>query len=271
MVDSSADCRSEAAVYDYFVPLAVSIDGKDYQDGIDLDADLFYTLLTRSEEFPKTSQPSPEVFLHHFEAAREAGDQVIYFCLSSALSGTYQTACIAREMAEYDGIYIVDTRSATHMIWCLADYARKLINEGLSVQEIVEKCEALKPKIKVLAGLDTLEYLYKGGRISRASAAVGELAGIKPIITVTEEGKVNAGSKAIGVARAMQTIVTKLDGMELDPAFPLYTLYTCGTENAEKLEQKLAAHYSIAGRKQVGPAIGAHVGPNAYGILFVIK
>lgn len=271
LVDSSSDCRNEAAVYDYFVPMTVSIDGKEYQDGIDLDANTFYELLTQSEAFPKTSQPSPDDYLQHFLDAKEAGDSLICFCLSSALSGTYQSACIAREMAEYDGIYIIDTLSATHMIWLLADYARKLIIEGLSAPEIVEKCEALKAKVKVLAGLDTLEYLYKGGRLSRAGAAVGELAGIKPIITITEEGRVNAGSKAIGVNRAMQTIVAKMDSLELDPDFPVYALYTCGTENVEKLEQKLSARYCVASRKQVGPAIGAHIGPNAYGVLFVTK
>ena len=271
MVDSSADCSDETSLFDYFVPLTVSIGGRDYQDGIDLDRDTFYALLTQTGEFPKTSQPSPDDFLQYFEQAKENGDQILYFCLSSALSGTYQTACIAKDMAQYDGIYMIDSLGATHMIRCLAEYARKLVGEGFSAPEIVKKCEILKSKVKILAGLDTLEYLYKGGRLSRARAAVGELAGIKPIITITEEGKVSACSKAIGVNRAIQAIAAKLDSYTLDPDFPVYTLYTCGTENVEKLEQRLSGCCAIAGRKQVGPAIGAHIGPNAYGILFVIQ
>lgn len=272
MVDSASDCRDQTSLYDYFIPLNVQIGGHDYKDGVDLDRDTFYQLLTTSGEFPKTSQPSPDDFLRYFKDAKRSGDEILYFCLSSALSGTYQSACIAKDMAEYDGIYIIDTRAVTHMISYLASYARQLIGDGLSAAEIAEKCDSLKTKVKVLAGLDTLEYLYKGGRLSRASAAVGEIAGIKPIVTVTEEGTVNAGSKAIGLNRAVQTIVTKMGSFEIDANFPIYTAYTYGIENVEKLESKLsAAGYSPADRLQVGSTIGAHVGPGVYGVLFVIK
>lgn len=272
MVDSASDCRDQKELYDYFVPLTVHIAGQDYKDGVDLDRDTFYKLLTTTGEFPKTSQPSPDDFLQYFKDAKRNGDEIICFCLSSALSGTYQSACIAKDMAEYNGIYVIDTRAVTHMIAYLAAYARKLAADGLSAAEIAEKCEALKEKVKVLAGLDTLEYLYKGGRLSRASAAVGEIAGIKPIVTVTEEGKVNAGSKAIGLNRAVQTLLTKMGAFEIDESFPIFTVYTYGTENVEKLEARLsAAGYSPAERLQVGSTIGAHVGPGVYGVLFVTK
>lgn len=271
MVDSSSDCRNQD-LFDYFVPISIQLGGKEYHDGVDLDGDTFYKLLTQGDAFPKTSQPSPDDFLQIFRQAKEHCDEVLYFALSSALSGTYQSACIAKGLADYDGIYIIDTRSVTHMIGYFARYARNLMAQGLSAGEIAEKCEALKGKVKVLAGLDTLEYLYKGGRLSRASAAVGEIAGIKPIVTVTEDGTVHAGSKAIGLNRAIQTIVSKMDTFEMDEDFPMYTLYTSGTENVEKLEAKLsAAGYRSAERLQVGSTIGAHVGPGAYGVLFVIK
>lgn len=272
LVDSAADCSRTDPVYDYLIPMTVTVDGKDYKDGIDLDADRFYELLTTAKEFPKTSQPSPEDFLQRFEKVKADGDEVICFTISSALSGTYQSACIARQMLGYEGIYIIDTLTATHLIGVLVDYAAKRIAEGAGAGQIVEECEALKGRIKVLAGLDTLEYLYKGGRLSRTGAVVGELAGIKPVITVTEDGKVSAGSKAIGVPRAIGMILSKLDACELDGRFPIYTLYTSGTGNLEKLEQKLAAAgYEIAGRRQVGSTIGAHVGPGVYGVLFVTK
>lgn len=272
LVDSSSDCRKEDGIFDVCIPLTVSIGGKDYQAGVDLDADRFYELLTTSREFPKTSQPSPEAFAEAFQKVKESGDQMLCLLLSSALSGTYQSAVIAKSMVDYDGIYIVDTLGVTHMIAVLARFARQQADAGVSTAEIARQCEELKTKVKVLAGLDTLEYLYKGGRLSRASATVGEIAGIKPIITLTAEGTVNAGSKAIGLPRAMQSILTKLKDSRLDERFPLYTLCTCGTENAEAFEKKLAAAgFESSGRLQVGPTIGAHAGPGVYGVLFVTK
>lgn len=272
MVDSSSDCRKEDGFFDICVPLTVSIGGKDYRSGVDLSADEFYELLTTAQEFPKTSQPSPEAFAQEFEKIKADGDEVICLTLSSALSGTYQSAVIAKVMADYDGIYIVDTLGVTHMVGVLAKFAKEQAAVGVSAPEIVRQCEELKGRIKVLAGVDTLEYLYKGGRLSRASAAVGEIAGIKPIITLTPEGTVTNAGKAIGIPRAIQTILTKLKSSQLDDRFPLYTLCTCGTENLEVLEKKLAAAgFESAGRLQVGSTIGAHAGPGVYGILFVTK
>ena len=271
MVDSASDCRDNN-IFDYFIPITVELDGRSYQDGIDLDNNTFYDLLTTTEEFPKTSQPSPDAFLQIFTEAKNNGDEILYFALSGSLSGTYQSASIAKAMAEYDDIYIIDTKSATHMIGYYAAYAKTLIAQGLSAAQIAAECESLKGKIKVFAGLDTLEYLYKGGRVSRAAATVGEVAGIKPVITITEEGTVNAGSKAIGINRAMQTILTKVGSFETDDRFPMYSLYTYGTENVEKLETKLAAAgYNPQERLQIGSTIGAHTGPGVYGVLFVTK
>ena len=271
MVDSASDCRDNN-IFDYFIPITVELDGRSYQDGIDLDNNTFYDLLTTTEEFPKTSQPSPDAFLQIFTEAKNNGDEILYFALSGSLSGTFQSASIAKAMAEYDDIYIIDTKSATHMIGYYAAYAKTLIAQGLSASLIAAECESLKGKIKVFAGLDTLEYLYKGGRVSRAAATVGEVAGIKPVITITEEGTVNAGSKAIGINRAIQTILTKTGSFEVDDRFPMYSLYTYGTENVEKLETKLAAAgYNPQERLQIGSTIGAHTGPGVYGVLFVAK
>lgn len=272
MVDSASDCRNQQELYDIFVPITVDIDERAYQDGIDLDNDSFYELLPTAQAFPKTSQPSPDDYLRIFKDAKKSGDEILYFALSSGLSGTYQGACIAKQMAEYDGIYIIDSLAASHMIGILAQHARKLIAEGQTASQIAAACEELKHRVTLFAALDTLEYLYKGGRLNRASAAVGSLAGIKPIITITQEGSVSNCGKAIGMNRAIQMLTSKLDELVLDDHFPVYSLYTCGTENVEKLELKLsAAGHPAAQRLQVGPTVGAHIGPGACGVLFVTK
>lgn len=270
MLDSSSDCFTEK-IYDYFVPITVSINDKEYKDGVDLNADTFYSLLQSSKETPRTSQPSPEVFLKYFEEVKQNGDEVIYFALSSNLSGTYQSALIAKEMVEYDGIYIVDTKNVSHMIGLLCKYAKDLINKGITASKIVEKCEEVKGRIRVYAGVDTLEYLQKGGRIGKASAMVGSIANIKPLITVTD-GQVEGAAKALGFVRAVQTIVEKVKGHKIDNNFPIYSLYTLGEENCIKLEEKLISKgYKISKRAQVGATIGAHVGPGVYGVCFVEK
>lgn len=272
LVDSASDCRNNVSLYCGCVPINVSIGGKNYADGVGLESDRFYELLMETKEFPKTSQPSPQDFMSHFEQAKTDGEELIYFALSSALSGTYQSALIAKDMVEYDGIYIIDSKTATHGINLLAGYGAKLAERGMAAEEIVRKCETLKHRIKIVAGVDTLEYLQRGGRLSKTSAAVGELARIKPIITVTLEGKVANAGKGMGRASAMQLIVKQLAGCEPDEQFPVYSLYTYGEENCEQLEKALEAKgYSVADRLQVGASIGAHVGPGVYGILFVTK
>lgn len=270
MVDSASDSRVNE--FDFFIPITVVIDGKEYRDGIELDRNTFYDLLLKSDEFPRTSQPSPDTFVEIFEKVKAGGDELIYFALSSALSGTYQSANIAKNIVGYDKIYIVDTKFLTHMVGILGQFAKKLITEGSDAEEIVEKCLILKDKIKVFAGVDTLEYLQKGGRLGKASTLLGTIANIKPIVTVSPKGEVDAVGKALGFQRAVQTVVDKVNSFEIDPDFPIYSLYTYGEENCIKLEEKLtAAGHTVSERRQIGSTIGTHVGPGVYGVIFVTK
>ena len=140
-----------------FVPILVTLEGKEYRDGLDLDKDTFYALLTGSGEFPKTSQPSPQVFAELFERMKEQGDELIYFALSSGLSGTYQSAVIAKGMVEYEGIHLVDSRTASHGIRILFDLSKRMIDEGATAEEIVRCCEELKSRVRIVAAVDTLE------------------------------------------------------------------------------------------------------------------
>ncbi len=272
MVDSASDLRPEDNIYDIMVPMTVTVAGGEYKDGVQITADAFYEKLAESEEFPKTSQPSPEEFIKHFEEAKLAGDEIIYISISSALSGTYQGAVLAKEMVEYDGIYIIDSLAVTQVIAVMAAYAQRLAKEGKSAKEIVEEIAGFKNRVKVFAGVDTLEYLKKGGRLSGAAAAIGTLAKIKPVVSLSPEGGVLNAAKALGIGKAMQFITDKLSEFGVDRDFPLYSLYTGGIENAERLEEKLKdLGYNITERRQVGPTIGAHVGPGVYGVVFVAE
>ena len=169
VVDSSSDYQmSEIREKNLdLVTIAITIGEKQYVDGVDLERNQFYEILEKTGEFPKTSQPSPQQFLDIFLDAKEKGDEVVCIALSSALSGTYQSAVLAKDMAEYEPIYIVDSKTATCNIKVLADYARKLADDGRTAEAIAEQIEAIKSQVKVVAALDTLEYLSRGGRLSR--------------------------------------------------------------------------------------------------------
>ena len=255
-----------------FIPLGITLDNENYLDGINLTKDDFYDKIQKSTEFPKTSMPSPAAFLEYFEMAKENGDEIVCILLSSALSGTYQSAVTAKGMVDYDKIYIVDSSCVATGIKIIVNYADKLRNDGLSGEEIAQKVESLKSKVRVYAGLDTLEYLYRGGRLSRTSAAIGTVANLKPIVTLDAAGTVSVVKKSLGRTRAMRDLFEIIKKAEIDTDFPIYSLYTCGTDNCEELEKSLCnIGIEYTERSQIGPTIGAHVGPGVYGIFYVEK
>ncbi len=273
IVDSSADFTSEELFEKdiELVPLTINLNNCTYQDGINITRDKLYEwLIADSNHFPKTSQPSPQDFLSIFNEAAENGDEVVCILLSSALSGTCQSAFLAKSMAEYDNIHIVDSLTATHMIRIMALHADRMRRNGSTATQIVAALEELKGKVKVFAALDTLEYLQRGGRLSKAAAAVGTLANLKPVITVSEEGKVEVIQKCMGRNKTLGFLMNKIQEINLDTSFPLYSVYTYGTENTEVFEKKLTdAGYHISERVQVGATIGCHVGPGVCGFIYV--
>lgn len=274
LVDSSSDLtKEEAEEKGYlFVPIGISLEGKEYEDGVDLTKDEFYDLLVNGETFPKTSQPSPQVFLDLFEQAKKDGDEIVAILLSSALSGTYQSAVLARQMADYEGIHLIDSLTATGVIRVLADYAKGLADQGRSAAEVAALTEVFRSRVHVIAMMDTLEFLQKGGRIGKAAAMLGELARLKPLITLTEEGGVGVIGKTIGKNKAMSAMLKWLDERRMDEEFPRYSVFTSGTENCGQFEEKLAKHgITTVGRLQLGAAIGTHIGPGAFGIVYVEK
>lgn len=274
LVDSASDYQMKELKEKQIelVPLCVNIGEHAYIDGINLERDQFYEILEENGGFPKTSQPSPQAFLSIFEDVKENEDDLICLLLSSALSGTYQSAVLARNMVEYDRIYLIDTLSATYNIKVMADYARQLVQQGQGAVEIVNRIEMFKSKVKVVAALDTLEYLARGGRISKSIAALGNLAGIKPVITLDAQGEVALLGKCLGKNKAVSHMMKVLQETGVDRNFPMYTIYSYGTENCCKFQDRLKKeNYPVADRLQIGPVIGAHVGPEAFGVVFVCQ
>lgn len=274
IVDSGSDLLPEAAekLGVTVLPLIANVDGIEYRDGIDLGRDEFYELLEKTGSFPKTSQVSPHVFAEAFKEAREAGDEVVVITLSSALSGTYQSAKLAQAMVGEEGIYVVDSLSATYVIAVIAKYACALREEGLTAKQIAAELECFKHRVKLFAVLDTLEYLQRGGRLPKAAARLGEAAKLKPVVTLTEEGEVSLVGAVLGRKRAVDALVKNVAKHPVDAAFPAMSIFSYGTKSCEKMEQRLSEQgIELESRRQTGFVIGAHIGPGAYGVVYVEK
>lgn len=273
ITDSSADFYRATAKRRQveIVSMAVQFGNASFLDGKTITNDVFYTLLKEGRENPTTSQPTPAEFLRVFEEAKAAGDQVVAVLISSVLSGTVQSAQIAKGMCEYEDIYIVDSLSATAGIQILVNLACKLRDSGLPAPGIAQELERLKGRIRIFAVLDTLEYLRRSGRLSGFQAGLGAMTKLKPVITV-RDGAVSIAAKAFGTSAAVKQLQKFLLQYPVDDAYPSYFLYTDDKEREELLlpalrEQgklPLRLHYS-----SVGPTIGTHIGPGALGMAYI--
>ena len=272
--DGSSDyCRTEIEKRQITcIPMTIAFGEEQYADGLELSKEEFFEKLIGEDTFPKTSQPSPAVFAEYFEEAKKAGDSVVAILISGALSGTIQSAALAKDMAEYDDIFIIDSKSATLGIRMLADRAVRMRDQGAGAEEIAAELEALKSRIRIYAGLDTLEYLYKGGRLSKAEAAIGKLAGIKPIIAVNEAGEVVMHGKQRGVKQVCRQLAKILEEEAPDLNYPVYFLYAYDKKNCITFIQSLqkkGMEFGEVKTRGIGPTIGTHIGPGAFGIVYI--
>ena len=256
------------------IPIKVLLGDTEYEENVNLSKDQFFSLLASTGETPKTSQPSPQILMDLLEDAKKAGEEAIYITLSSAISGTYQTAVMTCEDADSENCYVFDSRNATGGQRLLVEYAVRLRDAGKSAREILEALEAVRDKVVLFACIDTLEYLYRGGRISQTVYKLGTMAQVKPIIRVSEEGAIEVPSKAMGMRKGMDLLVKKLEAQKPSADHKLYIMYTADRAIGQTLAQKVAAMgYAVPEEQivQVGAGIGSHIGPNACGIVFVAE
>ena len=273
ITDSSADFDLAAAKRRGVgvVPMSIQFGGASFVDGKSITHDLFYRLLQERKENPSTSQPSPADFLRVFEEAKAASEPAVVILLSGALSGTLQSAEVAKEMCGYDPIYIVDSMTATAGIQILVNYACKLRDSGLPAPEIAQAVENIKDKVRIFAVIDTLEYLRRGGRLTGLQAGLGAMARLKPGIA-GRGGKGSIVGKALGTGAAVKQLMKLLTEHPVDDAYPSYFLYSDDKSREELLLPKLKEQNMLPLRlhySSVGPTIGTHIGPGALGIAYM--
>lgn len=207
ILDSTIDIPARLKGRFPTVPLTVHFGDEEYVDGVTMSKEQFYERLVETDVMPTTSQATPAAFQQVFDKVQAAGDGAVVLTLASKLSGTYQSACIAAE--DYDNIYVVDTLSAAIGSGILAEYALSCAEAGMGAKELAALLEEKRNDVCVLALLDTLEYLKRGGRISKTTAFAGGLLNIKPVITV-QDGEVGILGKARGSKQGNNLLVEKI-------------------------------------------------------------
>ena len=271
IVDSTADLVLEIKERVHTVPLSVRFGDEEYIDGVTIDYKTFYEKLIESDVLPTTSQANPDAFMKEFEKAKEAGESAVVITLASKLSGTYQSAMIAAD--DYEDIYVVDSGNVAMGSSILIELAFKLLDEGLSAKEIAEKLEEEKKKVVIVALLDTLEYLKKGGRISKTAAFAGNVLNIKPVLSVVD-GEINMLGKARGSKMGNNLLVQEIDKVGgIDFSKPVLLGYS-GLSDALLLKYIEDSRYIWEGNldevryTSVGSVIGTHAGPGAIVVAF---
>lgn len=232
----------------------------------------FFDKLAEEKDLPMTSQPSPEEYLEFFEEAKSKEEEVLVLTLSSGLSGTVNAANLAKQMSEYDKIWIIDSEQAIITQRFLVQKAVELRKEGKTTEDIVEILEELKKRVTVCGMLDTLTYLRKGGRIPAALAVVGNMLHIKPVIELKDKTLTMLG-KARGRSGGMKYLWKEFESYDIDREEPVYFGYTSDREIGEKFMMDTVEKYGLKNYKlyPVGGIIGTHVGPACVAISFVKK
>lgn len=277
MIDSASDIGEKEAkeMGIIMVPMIITIGYEEFYDGVNITPREFYEKLIESDELPKTTQINPYRFEEAIKENLKDGDELLIITISSKLSGTYSSALQAAII--FDGrVRVIDSMNAAIGERILCEYALRLIDEGVSFDEIVNELEEKKSKIHVLALIDTLEYLKKGGRISSTVAFAGELISLKPVIGVVG-GEVKMVGKAIGSRRGnnlLNRLVESKGG--IDFTMPYGTIWS-GLDDSmlQKYINDSASlwegHTDKIPSYILGGTIGTHIGPGAIGVAFFEK
>ncbi len=271
IVDSTADLMPEYKGRVTIVPLTVHFGDKEYIDGVTIDHKTFYEKLVESDVLPTTSQATPDAFMKEYEKAKEARESAVVVTISSKLSGTYQSATIAAE--DYENIYIVDSGTAAMGSGILVELALKLAEEGLDAKAIAQRLEEERKKIVIIALVDTLEYLKKGGRISKTVAFAGSVLNIKPVLSVID-GEISMLGKARGSKMGNNLLVQEIEKAGgVDFSKPVLLGYSGLSDTLLVKYIEDSKHIWDKGLETVryttiGSVIGTHAGPGAVAVAF---
>jgi DegV family protein with EDD domain len=271
-VDSGSSIREdEKEKYGVeILPLKINLDGVEYTDGVDLSFDVFYHALIEKKLFPKTSLPSLLEAEERIKSCIKDGCDVLILTISSGISGTYNA--LKMLFKDEARVKVIDTKTAVGGVKILVREASKHLDKTLDfVEELLLR---LIPRIKVIAIPETLDYLQRGGRLSKTAWLFGSILQLKPLITLSSiDGRVGVLGKERGIKRAMQALVDYLEKLDCDTNYPIVPSYTYNSKNLDTLIEMTDGKYReyMTEYDNLDPAIACHWGPNAFGYIFVGK
>lgn len=248
------------------LPIRLQMGEESFFDGVDITTEEFYDRLKDKSQFPKTSLPSLEEIQNMVDKYSEQGDEVLIITISSGISGTYQTMKMLFD--EYENVEVFDSKLAVGGIRFLVEEALRHENEPMNV--VIEKLNALLPRIVIAAVPETLDYLLTGGRLSKSSWMMGKLLSIIPIIGFTD-GKVDVLSKKRGLKQAKKTLVEIIQKDQADTSRGIIASYTYNKGNIDEVIQMLPDEYQkvVSVYDDLSLSIACHWGPNAFGFIYV--
>ena len=270
ITDSTADLNSYL-INRYKVevlPLSVQFGKDSYRDGIDIK---LHGLLMRIKEdniFPSTSQVNPQTFYECFKRYLEEGYKIICINISSKMSGTFQSACIAKGMLETEDIVVIDSLNVTSGLGLLAIKASKLAEQGFGLMEIKEEINKAIPHVKSALAFDSLDNLVKGGRLSKTAGVIGGIFGIKPILAV-ENGEMVVIGKVRGSKKSIRYIMDYIETKGIKKEELSALLHVENKDILNDLRISLSAKKAEFVECEVGCVVGAHAGPGACGVFFI--
>ena len=271
IVDSTADLMPEQKARVQVVPLTVHFGDREYIDGVNIDHKTFYEMLVESDELPSTSQATPAAFSEAYHQVTQDGDGAVVITLSHKLSGTYQSAMIAAE--DYADIFVVDSATAAIGGGILTELALQLADSGMDARQIARTLEEEKKNVRVVAMLDTLEYLKRGGRISKTVALAGALLNIKPVAAI-EDGEIHILGKARGSRQGNNLLAQEIEKCGgVDFTKPVLLGYTGMSDVLLQKYKEDSKHLWQDGVDNlrstcIGSVIGTHAGPGAIAVAF---
>ena len=248
------------------VPLKITLDEEESYDYWEDEYHVFYDKLAKSKSFPTTSLPSPEEFDQKFQEVVANGDQAVCLTISSSLSGTYNSARIAAEKYG-EKIAVVDSGQTCQALWLLVEEIEELIEQGLSAVEIGKQMEQIKKKTFIHFIPETMEYLKRGGRISLLKASMATFLKIKPTLTFND-GKLENTKKSIGMGRAVRDLFEGLP----QKIKKIFAIHIGDNPFFEKIKQIVSEKFKgiLVREGNISPIVGAHIGPGAIGITYIL-
>ena len=273
ITDSTADLTKEFILKHNIeiVPLTIHLGDKSWKDYYDVEPDEYYELLRKSSAFPTTSQPTPQDFVNAYSPFVEKGEPILSVHLSSKLSGTFQSALLARSQFAGARIEVVDSLQASFALSMIVIICAEKANQGTSLEEVADMARKIGPQIETYFSVDSLEYLHRGGRIGKAQAFLGTLMKIKPLLKVVN-GEVQPIEKIRTRDRLLNRFVELVEQAAREHSQLILTV--AESDNSEVMTELLGRLERIPGvslvfRGKIGGVITSHAGPGALGIAFV--